>query len=77
MAVKGVLKSVGRDASGNGLLKLYESCKSLFGSNRLIKNAVSYLVQLNGGVCSNPSGTFSTGTEFALYISLTNEISPE
>lgn len=33
------------------------------------------LAQLNGGVCSNPSGTFSTGTEFALYISLTNEIS--
>ncbi|MHB1650060.1 MAG: hypothetical protein ACYCTX_07060, partial [Thermoplasmataceae archaeon] len=33
------------------------------------------LAQLNGGVCSNPSGTFGTGTEFALYISLTNEIS--
>ena len=25
-----VLKSVGRDASGNGLLKLYESCESLY-----------------------------------------------
>ena len=46
MAVNAVLKSVGRDAFGHGLLKLYESCENLFGSNRLIKNAVSYLDKL-------------------------------
>jgi len=32
-------------------------------------------IYYNGGICTNPSGTFNTGTEYAFYVSLTNEIS--
>lgn len=42
-----------------------------FTMNSLDVNYIYY----NGVLCTNPSGTFNTGTEYAIYVSLTNEIS--
>ncbi len=46
MALKSVLKAVGRDSFGHGLLRLYRDCTGIIGGDPDITGSVSYLDKL-------------------------------
>ena len=46
LTVKSILLSLGKNAFGHGMLNLYNQVIEIFGPNREIKNAISYLDKL-------------------------------
>ena len=46
MAIKSILKALGKNAFGHGLLKLYDEVSAIFSNNDDVRNSVSYLDRL-------------------------------